>query len=221
MKSRGVLYLSTFIAFIMLTSLACSLFTSAPTAVPIPPTNPPVNNQPTNNSPANNPSSNNATSTQAPQQSSGGLVTFTDKNKLYEIQVPSDWTHKTSSGQYYYIDQFKSSDGNALVENIAYNDGTPFTGSQNGQFALQLLNQFYSNTGKTGDIHVTVDKIENDGSEHLAWYSKGGAYSGESFFEIRGSDSGTFLMFTIEWSDSAKDQYYDTLSNVVSSYTTP
>ncbi len=212
MKNRSLLYLSAFVAFLMLTSLACSALSSTPTAVPIPPTNPPPANNPSNN--------NNAPSTQAPQ-SSGGLVSFTDKNKFYEIQIPSGWTHKTDSGQYYYIDQFKSSDGNALVENIAYNDGTPFTGSQNGQFALQLLNQFYSNTGKEGDVHVTLDKIENDGSEHLAWYSKGGGYSGESFFEIRGSDSTTFLMFTIEWMDSAHDQYYDTLANVVSSYTTP
>ncbi len=216
MKNKSLLYVSAFVAFIMLTGLACSALSPTPTAVPIPPTNPPpVKNPPTN-----------APSTQAPPSgnngnSSGGLVTFTDQNKLYAIQVPGDWKHKSDSGQYYYSDQFKSPDGNALIENIAYNDGTPFTGSQNGQFALQLLNQFYSNTGKTGDIHVTDDSIQQDGSERLVWYSKGGGYSGESFFEIRGSDSTTFLMFTVEWADSAKDQYYDTLSNVVASYTVP
>ncbi len=213
MKNKSMLYLSAFVAFIMLTSLACSALSSTPTAVPIPPTRAPVA---TNLSATQAPQSNNSGNT-----SSGGLVTFTDQNNFYEIQLPSDWTHKTDSGQYYYIDQFKSPDDQALVENIAYNDGTPFTGSQNGQFALQLLNQFYSNTGKEGDIHVTLDKIESDGSEHLVWYSKGGGYSGESFFEIRGSDSTTFLMFTVEWMDNAKDQYYDTLSNVVASYTVP
>ncbi len=210
MKSKSILYLLTFAAFVMLISLACSALSAAPTAVPVQPTNPPTN-----------PPVNNIPSTQAPQQSGGGLLTFTDQNKFYEIQVPADWIHKSDSGQYYYIDQFKSPDGNALVENVAYDDGTPFTGSQNGQFALQLLNKFYSYTGQTGDVRVTLDKIENDGSEHLVWYSKSGGYSGESFFEVRGSDHTTFLMFTIEWSDGAKDQYYDTLANVVSSYTVP
>lgn len=209
MNRKSLFYLSAFITCIMLASLACSALSSTPTAVPV--TNPPATNPPANNVP----------STQAPQQSGSSLITFKDQNNFYTIQVPGDWVKKSDSGTHYYIDEFKSPDSNALVENIAYDDGTPFTGSQNGQFALQLLNQFYSSTGQTGDIHVTLDKIENDGSEHLVWYSTAGGYSGESFFEIRGSNSTTFLMFTIEWVNSAKSQYYDTLANVVSSYATP
>lgn len=119
----------------------------------------------------------------------------------------------------YYIDQFKSPDGNALIENIAYDDGKPFTGSQNGKFALYLLNTFYSSTGKEGDIHVSDDSIQKDGSERLAWSSSGGGYSGLSYFEVRNRT--TFLMFTVEYANDYENTYIDILNNVVASYRTP
>ena len=59
-----------------------------------------------------------------------------------------------------------------MVENIAYDDGTAFNGSENGKFALQIPNQNYSSTGKEGDIKVTDDSIQKDGSERLTWTSK-------------------------------------------------
>jgi opacity protein-like surface antigen len=131
--------------------------------------------------------------------------------------VPADTG--TSSGDHYYIDTFTSPDQGAVVESIAYDDGTPFSGRDNGRFALQILNQQYSKTGSEGDIRVTEEKQQADGSDRLTWYSKAGGYSGISFFEIRNQT--TFLMFTVDWGNDYKDQYLDTLNTVISSYRLP
>ena len=210
MKTRGYSFLFAFMAFVLAVGLACSALSDTPTPAPQqPPQQPPA---PTVQPQSNNNSSNNT-------GNSSALVTFTDQNKFYQIDVPGNWIHKSDSGTHYYIDQFKSPDEHALVENIAYNDGTPFTGSQNGQFALQLLHQFYSSTGKEGDIHVSDDSIQKDGSERLTWTSSGGGYSGLSYFEVR--DRLNFLMFTVEWSNDYKDTYLDTLNQIIASYVVP
>ena len=210
MKTRGNLFLIGFMAFVLTVGLACSALSDTPTPAPQQPSQQP--SAPTVQPQSNNNSSNNTSNSSA-------LVTFTDQNKFYQIDVPGNWIHKSDSGTHYYIDQFKSPDEHALVENIAYNDGTPFTGSQNGQFALQLLHQFYSSTGKEGDIHVSDDSIQKDGSERLTWTSSGGGYSGLSYFEVR--DRLNFLMFTVEWSNDYKDTYLDTLNQIIASYVVP
>ncbi len=199
-ESHPVLVLG---AVLLAVSLACSALSStaeAPTAAPV--------------------------NTEAPQATSAStssqLTTFTDQNKYFVIDLPADWTHSQDvdkQNNYWYQDTFKSPDGNAKVDSIVYNDGTPWTGSQNGAFALQLLNQYYSNTGKEGDIRVSGDTIQKDGSERLDWTSKSGDYSGESFFEIRNRMA--FLMLTIMWDNSHASDYQNTLDNIVSSYRTP
>ncbi|MBI2759772.1 MAG: hypothetical protein HYX49_14000 [Chloroflexi bacterium] len=212
MKKHGYFYLIGFAIMVIIVGLACSGGTTVPAAQS---TQPPQQPAPTQavSSPGN--SNNNS----APTGNSSAPVSFTDKNNFYQIDVPGDWKQSSESGTNYYIDQFKSPDGNALVENIAYDDGTAFSGSQNGQFALQLLHQFYSNTGKEGDIRVSEDKIMQDGSERLTWTSKGGGYSGASYFEVRKKT--TFLMLTIEWSNDYESTYLDTLNAVVTSYRLP
>ena len=214
MKRKNLVNLPVFIALSFLVVAACvcgNITPSQPEATPQP-QQPPSTQPPSTQPPSNSGNTG----------SSGQLTTFTDKNKYYQIDVPSDWKYSQTvdkTNNYYYIDQFKSPDGNALVENIAYDDGTAFSGADNGRFALYLLNNFYSNTGKEGDIRVSDDSIQKDGSERLTWASKGGGYSGISYFEVRNRT--TFLMFTIEWANDYKDQYFDMLGNVVSSYTTP
>ena len=155
--------------------------------------------------------------------SDGGFITFTDRNDLYTIEVPADWEYQetidTEDGNY-YIDTFTSPDGGAVIENIVYDDGKGFSGNQKSKFALYLLNTFYSSTGKEGDIKVTDDAIMQDGSERLTWTSKGGGYSGISFLELRPNGT-TFLFFTVDWGNSVEDQYFDTLSYVIESYTIP
>jgi hypothetical protein len=212
MKNRSFFYLIAFAGLILAVGLACSALSGTPTSVP-------VSNPPTQQSLS--PTSDNST-TSAGTSTGGDLITFTDQNKYYQIDLPGDWKYsqtldKTSNN--YYIDSFKSPDENALIENIAYDDGTAFVGSENGRFALYLLNNFYSSTGKEGDIKVTNDSIQKDGSERLTWNSKSGGYSGISYFEVRNKT--TFLMFTVDWNNNYQSTYNDTLNNVISSYRLP
>ena len=133
MKNRSFLYLIAFAAFILAVGLACAALSPTPTAEPV--SNPPTQavQPPTSESPS---------ATTSPGTGSD-LVTFTDQNNYYQIDLPGDWKHTESSGDHYYIDTFTSGDGKAVVENIAYDDGTAFNGSENGKFALQILNQNY------------------------------------------------------------------------------
>ena len=216
-------YLIVFFVLLLVTSMACGLFSSGGTSVT---EEPPVQQPPTQQPPAQQPVEPEPPTQEPPQQSdsgTGGFVTFTDQNGLFTIEVPADWTYEQtydSENNYYYIDTFKSPDGGAVIENIVYDDGTAFTGNQKGKFALYLLNTFYSSTGKEGDIRVSDDSIMKDGSERLVWTSKGGGYSGISFLEVR-SNGTTFLFFTVDWGNDYEDVYLDTLNYVIESYTIP
>jgi hypothetical protein len=200
---------------LLLVSLACR-GGSAPATTSPAATKPPSVAQPTKESaPA---------ATDAPASSGGnssGLVTFTDQNKFAEFDLPGDWTHKSGSGTHYYYDTFTSPAGDAKMENLVYNDDTPFVANQNGKFALGLLHRIYSSTGKEGDISITNDSIQSDGSERLTWKSKGGGYSGMSFFEIRGDDHKTFLMLTAWWKNDTKQATLDIINAAIASYHIP
>lgn len=209
MKYRSFLLLFAFCSLILVVGLACAALSPTPTTEP---TSIPATQQPQPTASDNNGTSTNTTT-------GSDLVTFTDQNNYYQIDLPSDWVHTQSNGTHYYIDTFTSPDKKAVVENIAYDDGTAFNGSDNGKFALQILNQNYSSTGQEGDIKVTDDSIQKDGSERLTWISKAGGYSGLSYFEIRNKT--TFLMFTIDWGNDFQNTYIDVLDKVVSSYRVP
>ncbi len=203
MKPRGNFYLLGFVALILTVGLGCSALSGTATAEPV-------------NTTAATTSEATAGTTQG---ASSALVTFTDQNQYYEIQLPGDWAHTNGKDTNFYWDRFSAPDKNAFVENIAYDDGTVWTGSTNGKAALFLLNQVYSNTGKEGDIRVTDDSIQPDASERLSWKSKGGGYSGVSYFEVRKKT--TFLMFTMVWNNDQQSTYIDTLNKVVASYKNP
>lgn len=203
MKARGFMSLFVFIGLILAVGLACG---GTNTPAPAQPASPQT------------------VKTEEPGSNSGGLKTFTDQNDYYQIELPSDWEYSQTTDEendYYYIDTFTSPDENALIENIVYDDGTAFTGSDKSRFALYLLNTFYSDTGKEGDIRVSDDSIQKDGSERLIWRSTGGKYSGISFLETRGDARTTFLFFTVEYSNDFKDTYADLLDDVIASYTIP
>lgn len=124
---------------------------------------------------------------------------FTCPSELCTFDVPYGWSYlRNEDYDHTIIDQFKTPDGNALIENVTYDDGTPINKSVAGQFALGLLKEFY----EVQDIVVTDDQVQSDGSERLTWYSKEGGYSGQSFFETRGT---SFLMLTF----TANNDYYD------------
>lgn len=202
MKTRGFLYLFAFVALILVVGLACASPTPEPTVAPAP--------------------------TEAPSPtevaSAGGdqWTTFTDQGAYLAIDVPSDWEYSQTVDQdndYWYWDVFTAPDGNASIESIVYDDGEPFVGTQSGKTALQWLHQNYSDTGAEGDIRISDDSMQKDGSERLTWSSRGRKYSGISFFEIRKPTA--MLMFTVQWSDDYEDQYGDTLNQVIESYRVP
>ncbi len=157
--------------------------------------------------------------TPTPAIPANNLTTFIDQNKYYQIQLPKDWKHDPSSGSHYYMDTFTSPDGNAVIQNIAYDDGTPISGSTNAQFALNLLDKYFSTNGQTGSITISDTNMENDGSERLSWTSATIDASGISFIEVRNQT--TFLIFTVEWKNKYKNQYFNILDQVVASYTVP
>ena len=146
------------------------------------------------------------------------LTTFTDQNKYYQIQLPKDWKHEQTSGSHYYGDTFHSPDGNAMIQNIAYDDGTAIT-STNGQHALDLLNNYFFPMNQIGSITINDTTMENDGSERLSWTSASTDASGISFVEVRNET--TFLIFTVEWKNEYKSQYFNILDQVTASYTVP
>ncbi len=209
MKTRGLSYLLAFLSFIAATGLACE--TLFPTPTPIPTATPAPTEAPL------------ATSTPSDSSSTSGFTTFTDPNNDFQIDIPSNWTHKSKSAEDHYWDTFTSPDGGAVVENYTYlkatsAGGTPWTDAEMKKYALEVLDQYYSNTGKPGDIEVTEVKPQSDGSVRLAWDSKGGGYSGLSYYELRGTK---FLLFTVDWGNGYKDQYIDTLNKVIESYRVP
>jgi len=161
--------------------------------------------------------------TSAPAEPSGDeLVTFTDENDYLEFDLPGDWAYgqdKDEENDFWYWDYFVSPDEHAVVESVVFDDGTAWTGSSSGKQALYMLHQFYSDTGEEGDIRISDDSIQKDGSERLVWESKSGDYSGISFFEVRNRTA--FLMFTVKWDNDFEDQYLDTLNAVIDSYRIP
>ena len=210
MKQYRMLF--AFLALMLAVSLACGSGSSTTTA-PVVATNTKASALP---NPPSNPSGNTSNST-----GSSDLTTFVDKNNLLAFDLPSNWVYKNVPGDVYYTDVFTAPDESAKIESLVYNDGKAFSGTDNGRFALYLLNTYYSNTGKEGDIRVSTDQIMNDGSERLEWTSRGGGYQGVSFFELRGNDKLTFLMLTAWWSNNTEQATLDIVNNAIGSYHVP
>jgi hypothetical protein len=132
---------------------------------------------------------------------------------LYQIELPVSWgyTQSESDDNTTFIDTHTAPDGHALISNISYDDGRTVSKADAGQFALELLRNFY--TKGVNDIKITHDQVQSDGSERLDWYSKSGNYYGSSFFETRGT---TFMLFTTIY-DEGFDFYEGPLQNTISS----
>jgi hypothetical protein len=141
------------------------------------------------------------------------IFDFTGPGSLFEIKVPVTWRYTTDLSDTAVIDTFFAPDEHALIQNIAFDDGTEVSKNDAGQFALNLLNNLYSD-----NITITDDTVQSDGSERLTWFDGDGGYSGISFFETRGT---TFLLFTVLWDDPFEDIYFDALDFTISSYGLP
>ncbi|MDO8754954.1 MAG: hypothetical protein Q7J80_13740 [Anaerolineales bacterium] len=209
--------LFAFVAILLAVSMACTGgSTPTPTTVP---TNPP----PPTSAPQN-------TQVSPPEQSgtSSDIVTFVDQNNLLAFDLPGDWTyeHVELGNQVYsdadaYSDTFASPDGFAKIESLVIFASTTVTNSVSAGVALDLLHRYYSTTGQVGDIRISSDQIMKDGSERFEWTSKSGGYSGVSFYEVRGSDKRTWLMYTLWWDNNADQTILDTIDNAIGSYYIP
>ncbi len=214
MKSQ---YRMLFAIAVLLIAVGCLCNSTDVTPTAIPPTNVPAATSapaPTANVPQpNEPTSNGGTSSD--------IVTFVDQNNLLAFDLPGDWAYENIPSENFYTDVFTSPNEAAKIESLVYNDGQAFTGKDNGKFALYLLNTFYSSTGQVGDIRIASDQIMKDGSERLEWSSKGGGYTGVSFFELRGEDRKTFMMYTAWWVDDVDQATLDAVNNAIASYSIP
>ncbi|MBI2331361.1 MAG: hypothetical protein HYU84_04220 [Chloroflexi bacterium] len=219
MKSYRTLF--GLMALLLAVSLACGgsgTPTANPTLPPVP-TNPPAQVD------------QGQTQDQGQQQPSNGIVTFVDQNNLLAFDLPGDWTYEhTDHGDAIYTDveaytdTFTSPDESAIIESLVMfaDQGVKVNNSTSQAVALDILNTYYSSTGtNNGDIRISSDQIMQDGSERFEWTSKGGDYSGVSFFEVRGDDKRTWLMWTAWWSNSVDQSVLDIVDSAISTYTIP
>jgi hypothetical protein len=211
MKQYRVLFI--FSALMLLLGMACGLFTPDPTPVP-PPTSAPAQDQP---DPPSDPSNN---------QGSSDIITVEDQNKLYMFDIPANWSYEANdlgnavySDVYMYADTWTSPDESAVVEGISgRSEGFDFDGTTSTRVALDMLNYYYSFTGQEGDIRISETSTAQDGSTRFDWESKGGDYSGISWFEVRGTR--TFLMWTVNWGNGADQATLDIVDNAINTYQT-
>lgn len=141
------------------------------------------------------------------------VYTFTGPANLFSFEVPTAWEYERTEAEDTIVDTFYSPDGHAVIQNIAYDEGTEITRSMAGALALELLRSFYAT-----DIRIVDDQMQADGSERLIWESRNGDYSGISFLETRGT---TFLMLTTMWDNPYEDYYFETLDYAISTYNIP
>jgi hypothetical protein len=216
-----------FVTVLALAALACN---GGRTPTSAPPQAAPTSVQPpkdaTQAAPQDNGDSNSSgdsTTNSKQLGSNSDPVTFTDSNNLYSFELPGDWTYENSFNEDdgIYVDHFESPDTTGFIENITGFSEDPLTGNSNGKVALYFIHKYYSNTGAEGDIRISGDQIQSDGSERLDWKSKSGGYSGMSYFEVRGDDRKTFLMFTVWWSNATPQEVIDTIQGAIKTYRVP
>lgn len=217
MKQYRMLF--AFVALMLAVSLACLGSTATPAAVPTVPPPPTKESAPLN--PPSNPSSDNPAS---PGGNGSGFITVEDQNKLYQFDIPADWSYEATdlgnplySDVYMIADTWTSPDESAVVEGVVGNSkGFNFDGTTSTRVALDTLNYLYSYTGQEGDIRISKTATAQDGSTRFDWSSKGGDYSGISWFEVRGTR--TFLMWTVDWGNGADQAILDIVDNAINTY---
>jgi len=223
--------LFVFAILLLAVSLACNGGSTPPTATLVP-TNPPpptIAPAPTNVPPPTadvpQPPSNNQLNTPPPSNNnSSDVITVEDQNQLFTFDIPGNWSYEGNdlgnaiySDVYMYADTWTSPDGSAVIEGISgRSQGFNFDGTTSTGVSLDLLNSYYSSTGKEGDIRITKTSTAKDGSTRFDWTSKGGDYSGISWFEIRGTR--TFLMWTVNWGNGADQAILDIVDNAINTY---
>lgn len=144
-----------------------------------------------------------------------GQVTFLCPDNLCTFTVPASWEHShDESYANTVVDSFQPPDEAAIIESVVYDDGTEMSGEVAREFALGMLKDF----DDVQDLVVTEEQSQPDGSQRLSWYSDAGGFSGESFYEVRGT---TFLILTFAVNNPNYDRYQEVWSDLLASYTVP
>ncbi len=211
MKQYRVFFV--FAALMLLVSLACGAL-SSPDPTPVPP---PTKAEPSQEQP-------NAPSEPTGNQGSSDIIAAEDQNKLFTFDIPANWSYEANdlgnaiySDVYMFADTWTSPDESAVIEGISgRSEGFDFDGTTSTRVALDMLNYYYSDTGKEGDIRISETSTAEDGSTRFDWESKGGDYSGISWFEVRGTR--TFLMWTVNWGNGADQATLDIVDNAINTY---
>lgn len=130
---------------------------------------------------------------------------------VYVFTPPAGWEHTSRSEKFLEVDTFTSLDGYAAIEGMIYNDGQPFDGEKIREFAIYLLNTYYSINGQSGDVQIVSEQMTENAGNKIDWRSKNGGYSGRSFYQIHGADQTSFLFFTARWMDGIDQEVLDVI----------
>lgn len=136
----------------------------------------------------------------------------------YVFTPPAGWEHTSRSEKFLEVDTFTSPDGYAAIEGMIYNDGQPFDGVKIREFAIYLLNTYYSINGQGGDVQIVSEQMTENGGNRIDWKSRNGGYSGWSYYQIHGADQTSFLFFTARWMDGIGQEIMDVIGQSENSY---
>jgi hypothetical protein len=155
-----------------------------------------------------------ATEAPAATEAAAEWIVYSDAEGFISVEIPGAWTHETKEDGNVFADNFYPEEGGAYVQNMIYDDGTTWNQSMAGQVALIVLNQAY--TDGAGDIKISKDEPQSDGSERLTWTSKAGNYSGVTVFKASGKK---LILFSVLYNNDAKDYYEDQVNHVLETLT--
>ena len=141
-------------------------------------------------------------------------VLYEDDGGFLSAEIPGEWLYERNENTNIVSDEFYPEAGGAYVQSMVYDDGTTWNQSMAGQVALIVLNQGYTNGA--GDIRISKDEPQSDGSEWLTWTSKAGNYSGVTVFKASGKK---LILFSVLYNNDAKDVYSEQLDYILSTLT--
>jgi hypothetical protein len=144
------------------------------------------------------------------------VYNFVDGDELFSFNIPFSWLHERFNEPGVVVETFISPDRLANIQSIKITESREISKSEAGEIALDFLRGAY--TSGLGDIKITDDVVQTDGSELLAWSSEAGGHSGISFFETRGS---VFLMLTYFSGNDTYQLYLPTFEHLLESYIVP
>jgi hypothetical protein len=142
--------------------------------------------------------------------------TFTEAENRFSMDVPLGWEWSASEPQEdVEKTQFRSPDGNAVIDTIYWNPGEFINMVFAADYAFNLLADSYLKS--TDDIKVISEIILEDGrKEKITWVSRSGGYAGVTYFEVRNRVEMRVLSFT--WNRLFDDIYAPVMENAAATY---